>query len=154
LRAPLAGGADETAPRAVAFQHLASDRVRDVAGRMGGGGGVGGAGVAGAGDGAMAEVAHGLEVLALQESRSVANRGCAGSAARSGARSPVGRLPGSARIEVETSGFSKLAALGQTNEGRRLMIVFTIREMLIRVISARDQSREERRVYDQAQTQE
>ena len=49
---------------------------------------------------------------------------------------------------------ARLAALGQTNEGRRLMIVFTIRGALIRVISARDQSREERRVYDQAQTQE
>lgn len=49
---------------------------------------------------------------------------------------------------------TRLAALGQTNDGRRLMIVFTIRETLIRVISARDQSREERRVYEQAQTQE
>jgi uncharacterized DUF497 family protein/predicted DNA binding CopG/RHH family protein len=32
---------------------------------------------------------------------------------------------------------ARLAALGQTNEGRRLLIVFTIREDLIRVISAR-----------------
>ena len=44
------------------------------------------------------------------------------------------------------------AALGHTNEGRRLMIVFTVRETLVRVISARDQSREERRVYEQAET--
>ena len=49
---------------------------------------------------------------------------------------------------------TRLGALGQTTEGRRLMIVFTIREKLIRVVSARDQSRGERRVYDQAQTQE
>ena len=49
---------------------------------------------------------------------------------------------------------TRLGALGQTNEGRRLMIVFTIREMAIRVISARDQSRGERRVYDQAQIEE
>ena len=46
----------------------------------------------------------------------------------------------------------RYAALGQTNEGRRLMIVFTVRENLVRVISARDQSREERRVYEQAET--
>jgi uncharacterized DUF497 family protein len=48
----------------------------------------------------------------------------------------------------------RLAALGQTNEGRRLFIVFTIRDPLIRVISARDQSRQERRIYAQAQAQE
>lgn len=47
---------------------------------------------------------------------------------------------------------TRLAALGQTNEGRRLVLIFTIRETLIRVISARDQSREERSVYDQAQS--
>jgi uncharacterized DUF497 family protein len=49
----------------------------------------------------------------------------------------------------------RFAALGQTNEGRRLAIIFTIREVtMIRVISARDQSREERKVYAQAQSQE
>lgn len=47
---------------------------------------------------------------------------------------------------------TRLAALGQTNEGRRLVLIFTIRETLIRVISARDPSREERSVYDQAQS--
>ena len=46
----------------------------------------------------------------------------------------------------------RYAALGQTNDGRRLMIVFTVRENLVRVISARDQSRLERRVYEQAET--
>ena len=46
----------------------------------------------------------------------------------------------------------RFAALGHTNEGRRLMVVFTVRENLVRVISARDQSREERRVYEQAET--
>ena len=44
----------------------------------------------------------------------------------------------------------RLAALGRTNEGRMLMLVFTIRGTLIRVISARDQSRAERRIYEQA----
>jgi uncharacterized DUF497 family protein len=49
----------------------------------------------------------------------------------------------------------RFAALGQTNEGRGLLVVFTIREVtLIRVISARDQSRGERKVYAQAQDKE
>src|SRR5437764_372155 len=39
----------------------------------------------------------------------------------------------------------RYAALGQTNAARRLAVVFTIRETLIRVISARDMSRRERR---------
>jgi uncharacterized DUF497 family protein len=40
-------------------------------------------------------------------------------------------------------------ALGQTNAGRRLFIVFTIRDNKIRVISARDMSRKERKIYAQ-----
>ena len=49
---------------------------------------------------------------------------------------------------------ARYAALGRTNEGRRLFVVFTIREgTLIRVISARDQSREERNVYGQTHDQ-
>lgn len=42
-------------------------------------------------------------------------------------------------------------ALGQTNSGRQLFVVFTIRMDLIRVISARPMSRSERKVYDNAQ---
>lgn len=38
-------------------------------------------------------------------------------------------------------------ALGQTDDNRRLFIVCTIRESLIRVISARDMSKKEREVY-------
>jgi len=38
--------------------------------------------------------------------------------------------------------------LGQTDTGRALFIVCTIRENLIRVISARDMSKKEREVYD------
>jgi uncharacterized DUF497 family protein len=40
-------------------------------------------------------------------------------------------------------------ALGVTDEGRRLLVVFTLRaaETIIRVISARDMSRKERRIY-------
>ena len=43
------------------------------------------------------------------------------------------------------------AALGQTNAGRRLAAVFTVRGTLVRVISARDMSRRERRIYEQGQ---
>jgi hypothetical protein len=45
---------------------------------------------------------------------------------------------------------ARYAALGKTDGGRELAIVFTIRENLVRVISARDMSRRERRVYEQA----
>ncbi|MFH2053496.1 MAG: BrnT family toxin [bacterium] len=38
--------------------------------------------------------------------------------------------------------------LGQADTGRRLFLVFTIREDRIRVISARDMSRKERRSYE------
>ena len=41
-------------------------------------------------------------------------------------------------------------ALGQTDARRLLFIVFTIRDDLIRVISARPMSRRERRVYEHA----
>ena len=38
-------------------------------------------------------------------------------------------------------------ALGQTGAARRLFVVFTIRRKLIRVISARDMSRNEKEIY-------
>jgi len=41
--------------------------------------------------------------------------------------------------------------LGQTNRGRYLFVVFTIRGDLIRIISARDMKRKERRYYDSVQ---
>ena len=41
------------------------------------------------------------------------------------------------------------AALGRTNDDRFLTVVFTVRGALVRVISARDMSRRERRVYEQ-----
>ena len=37
--------------------------------------------------------------------------------------------------------------LGQTDEGRPLFIAFTVREKRIRVVSVRDMSRKERKVY-------
>ena len=44
----------------------------------------------------------------------------------------------------------RYAALGRTNAGRLLTVIFAIRGTLIRVISARDMSRRERRTYEQA----
>jgi len=44
----------------------------------------------------------------------------------------------------------RLAALGKTDADRLLAIVFTVRENLVRVISARDMSRRERGLYEQA----
>lgn len=54
----------------------------------------------------------------------------------------LARDTGHSRREV------RYAALGQTAAGRRLTVVFTIRGALIRVISARDMSRRERRLYE------
>ncbi len=45
----------------------------------------------------------------------------------------------------------RFALLGVSNAGRHLALVFTIRGDLVRVISARDMSRRERRVYGAAQ---
>jgi len=42
---------------------------------------------------------------------------------------------------------SRFYALGRTDAGRMLLVVFTVRRRLIRVISARDMSRKEREVY-------
>ena len=39
-------------------------------------------------------------------------------------------------------------ALGKTDQGRRLFIAFTIREDKLRVISARDQHKKERSIYE------
>jgi uncharacterized DUF497 family protein len=41
----------------------------------------------------------------------------------------------------------RLFALGQTDVGRRLAVVFTIRADALRAISARPMSRQERRIY-------
>jgi uncharacterized DUF497 family protein len=47
---------------------------------------------------------------------------------------------------------SRYLALGKTNRARRLTVIFTLRQSatLIRVISARDQHRKERKLYEQA----
>ena len=49
-------------------------------------------------------------------------------------------------------GEPRFHALGRTAEGRLLQATFTVRDdgALLRVISARDMSRKERRIYEQA----
>ena len=44
--------------------------------------------------------------------------------------------------------------LGHTDPGRRLFIVFTVRNNRIRVISARDMSRKERKIYEELGNEE
>ena len=44
----------------------------------------------------------------------------------------------------------RYVALGETSEGRRLFISFTVRRGRARVISARPMSRKERAIYDEA----
>ena len=46
-----------------------------------------------------------------------------------------------------SAGEPRWYVLGQSDRGRELFVAFTIRERLIRVVSARDMSRAERRVY-------
>jgi len=53
---------------------------------------------------------------------------------------------------VEDAGHSQVEAryraLGYTDDGRLLFIVFTVRQNLVRVISARDMNRKERTNYE------
>lgn len=53
--------------------------------------------------------------------------------------------------EAHSAAEARFYALGQTEAGRRLFVVFTIRGSLIRVISARDMNRTERKEYQRAQ---
>ena len=46
---------------------------------------------------------------------------------------------------------SRYVAMGETGAGRTLVVVFTIRGSLVRVISARDLSRRERSVYERGE---
>jgi uncharacterized DUF497 family protein len=51
--------------------------------------------------------------------------------------------------EGHSASETRYYALGQTVAGRQLFVVFTIRKNLIRVISARDMSRKERKIYQE-----
>ena len=48
---------------------------------------------------------------------------------------------------------ARFFALGQTDASRLLFLAFTVRKQMIRVISARDMSRRERRVYQHVQSE-
>jgi len=50
--------------------------------------------------------------------------------------------------EEHSEAEDRFYALGVTDSGRRLLVVFTVRLNKIRVISARDMNRRERKVYD------
>jgi len=50
--------------------------------------------------------------------------------------------------EEHSVGEERFYALGQSDSGRPMFVVFTIRGRLIRVISARDMSRKERRIFN------
>lgn len=51
--------------------------------------------------------------------------------------------------ETHSSTEDRFYILGKTDKGRLLFIVFTVRKNKIRVISARDMSRKERKIYEQ-----
>lgn len=55
-----------------------------------------------------------------------------------------------AKDEEHSKKESRYYALGHTQFGRRLFVVFTIRKDRIRVISARDMGRKERKVYEKS----
>ncbi len=56
--------------------------------------------------------------------------------------------------EAHSKSEIRFYALGQTEAARGLFLVFAIRGDLIRIISARDMSRDERKEYRRAQTSE
>ena len=53
-----------------------------------------------------------------------------------------------ARDEQHSGEEDRYIALGHTDAGRLLFVVFTIRKELVRPISARDMNRKERKVYE------
>lgn len=55
--------------------------------------------------------------------------------------------------EVHSKTEKRYGALGKTNKGRRLAIFFTIRKNKIRVISARNQGKEEKTIYEEVERQ-
>ena len=57
---------------------------------------------------------------------------------------PVLSVPDEQHSDTE----ARFYILGQTDSGRELFVVFTTRGNLIRVISARDMNRKERKIYE------
>jgi uncharacterized protein len=50
--------------------------------------------------------------------------------------------------QTHSRGEARYYALGQTDRNRKLFVSFTVRQNLIRVISAREMNRNERRIYE------
>lgn len=55
--------------------------------------------------------------------------------------------------EVHSKAEKRFGALGKTNKGRYLVIFFTIRNNNIRVISARNQGKKDRKIYEEVERQ-
>lgn len=55
--------------------------------------------------------------------------------------------------EVHSKGEKRYGALGKTNKGRRLTVFFTIRKNRVRIISAHDQGRKDKRLYKEIEEQ-
>jgi uncharacterized DUF497 family protein len=55
--------------------------------------------------------------------------------------------------EVHSKNEERYGVLGKTNEGRRLVALFTIRKNKIRVISTRDQGKKDRKIYEEIEKQ-
>lgn len=53
--------------------------------------------------------------------------------------------------EVHSKLEKRYGALGKTNKGRRLVIFFAVRKNKIRVISARNQGKKDRKVYQEVE---
>ena len=59
-----------------------------------------------------------------------------------------------AEDDLHSAGELRHYALGRTDAGRPLFVVFTLRSERLRIISARDMTRRERKEYESAQAQE
>lgn len=59
-----------------------------------------------------------------------------------------------AEDEIHSEGEARYFALGRTDAGRSLFVVYTIRGEKVRVISARDMTRREQKEYEHARAQE
>jgi uncharacterized protein len=59
-----------------------------------------------------------------------------------------------AEDDLHSRGELRHYALGRTDAGRPLFVVFTLRSEKVRIISARDMTRRERKEYENAQAQE
>ncbi len=55
--------------------------------------------------------------------------------------------------EVHSKNEKRYGALGKTNEGRKLVIFFTVRNNKLRVVSARSQGKKDKTLYEEIEKQ-